>query len=228
MFLEDMNWMNVERYLAHDDRIILITGACEQHSHLSLLTDIRVPTAIARVLAERTGVLVAPSFNFGCSPYFAAYPGTISLSVATFSAVLREVISALHAQGFKRMLVLNGHGGNAVIEPLLSELAVQLPGLRPAAYHWWRDKAAQACAGRLGITPSHANWLENFPFTRVGPVPEGDKPFPERGVAALDATATRALLDDGSYGGPYGQSDEVMAELLAAVIDEAERILNQL
>ncbi|MER3458377.1 MAG: creatininase, partial [Chloroflexota bacterium] len=66
MRLEDLNWMDVESYLKQDDRIILVTGACEQHGYLSLLTDIRIPWAIATAVGEREGVLVAPPLNFGC------------------------------------------------------------------------------------------------------------------------------------------------------------------
>ena len=51
MQLADLNWMDVERYLEQDDRIILITGATEQHAYLSLLTDIRIPQAIANAIA---------------------------------------------------------------------------------------------------------------------------------------------------------------------------------
>jgi creatinine amidohydrolase len=47
MRLEDLNWMDVEKYLAQDDRLILVLGACEQHAYLSLLTDIKIPLALA-------------------------------------------------------------------------------------------------------------------------------------------------------------------------------------
>ncbi len=47
MRLEDLNWMDVEKYLAQDDRLMLVLGACEQHAYLSLLTDIKIPLALA-------------------------------------------------------------------------------------------------------------------------------------------------------------------------------------
>jgi len=58
-----MNWMDVEAYLEKDDRIIIITGATEQHAYLSLLTDIMVPSKIADAVAEREKVLIAPPLN---------------------------------------------------------------------------------------------------------------------------------------------------------------------
>ena len=119
MLLEDLNWMDVEEYLKHDDRIIFVTGLCEQDGYLSLLTDVREPMAIATAAAEREQVLVAPPLTLGVSSYFTAYPGTISLSVETHNRAcsVREIVTDLHLQGFKRMLVLNGHGGNAGMEP---------------------------------------------------------------------------------------------------------------
>jgi creatinine amidohydrolase len=68
MRIEDLNWMDVENYLKHDDRLILVIGACEQHGYLSLLTDIRIPLALADAASQQTGVLVAPPLNFGSSP----------------------------------------------------------------------------------------------------------------------------------------------------------------
>jgi creatinine amidohydrolase len=69
MRLEDLNWMDVERYLEQDDRLILVLGACEQHGHLSLLTDIKIPLALTDSASNRTGALIAPPLNFGVSPY---------------------------------------------------------------------------------------------------------------------------------------------------------------
>ncbi len=83
MRLEDLNWMDVEKYLEHEDRLMLVTGATEQHGYLSLLTDIKVPLALADAASQATGVLVAPPLNFGISTYFLAYPGTLSLRAST-------------------------------------------------------------------------------------------------------------------------------------------------
>ena len=130
MLLQDLNWMDVEEYLKRDDRIILVTGSCEQHGYLSLLSDVRQPMAIATAAAERENVLVAPPLNFGVSSYFAAYPGTLSLSVETHNRVVCELVSELHRQGLRRVLVLNGHGGNGGMDFALREMVNRLPGLR--------------------------------------------------------------------------------------------------
>ena len=80
MRLEDLNWMDVEKYLQQEDRLMLVIGATEQHGYLSLLTDIKIPLALADSASQATGVLVAPPLNFGVSPYFLAYPGHIEFA----------------------------------------------------------------------------------------------------------------------------------------------------
>src|SRR3990172_10347173 len=87
MRIEDLNWMDVEDYLKREDRLMLILGACEQHAYLSMLTDIKIPLALADAASQQTGVLIAPSLNFGISPYFLDYPGTFSLSVNSMTGV---------------------------------------------------------------------------------------------------------------------------------------------
>jgi len=209
MLLADLNWMDVEEYLKHDDRIIFVTGSCEQHGYLSLLSDVRQPMAIATAAAEREQVLVAPPLDLGVSSYFAAYPGTISLSVETFNRVVCEVVAELHRQGLRGVLVLNGHGGNAGMEPALRELLNHLPGLRLRIHNWWKGPAAVQFYAENQLPPAHANWSENFSFNRVADVPTGNKPATEA-TPYLSASQARACLGDGSFGGPYQVSDEII------------------
>ena len=85
MRLGEMNWMEVENYLKKDDRLLIVLGANEQHGFLSTSTDVKIPLALADAASQQSGVLVAPPLNFGCSSYFADYPGTISIRVDTLS-----------------------------------------------------------------------------------------------------------------------------------------------
>ena len=92
MRIEDLNWMDVEGYLKHDDRLMLVVGACEQHGYLSLLADVKIPLALADAASTRTGILVAPPMNFGSSPYFLTYPGTFSLRLSTLMDALEDIV----------------------------------------------------------------------------------------------------------------------------------------
>jgi len=102
MRFEDLNWFDIENYLKRDDRLIMVIGACEQHAYLSLLTDIKIPLALADSASQKTGVVVAPPLNFGCSKYFEAYPGTLSLRVSTMLDVVEDLVVSAYKQCLKK------------------------------------------------------------------------------------------------------------------------------
>lgn len=229
MRFEDLSWMDVEHYLEnHDNRAIVTTGACEQHGYLSLLTDIRAPLAIADAAARVEHVLIAPPLNFGVSPYFMAYPGTISLSEDTFRTVVGEAIDSLVAHGFRRLLINNGHGGNtAPLNALLADLQAAYPDASFSLYEWWRHEKVQAVAQKAGLYPTHANWLEALPVCRVGDLPEGSKPVVD--LAGLETPEQyRDALEDGSFGGAWDADPLVIDMLFAAAVEALVEALRAL
>jgi creatinine amidohydrolase len=225
MRIEDLNWMDVEIYLKHDDRLILVIGACEQHGYLSLLSDAKIPLALADAASQQTGILVAPPLNFGASAYFLAYPGTLSLRLSTLMDAVEDIIRSAHSQGFRRILVLNGHGGNNGLKMRLGELANQLEDLKIQWYSWWLSRSVEELALRHSLKPTHANWLEAFPFTIVSDLPQEDKLPPLVPSEILDAQTARQVYGDGSFGGPYRASPEIMRELFASCLDDILQIL---
>jgi creatinine amidohydrolase len=225
MRLEDLNWMDVEKYLQHEDRLMLIFGATEQHGYLSLLTDVKVPLALADSASQATGVLVAPSLNFGVSPYFLNYPGTISLKVSTLIAAAEDIVRSAYGHGFRRILILNGHGGNSPARNHLHQVNNELPDLKLNWYDWWLSHSVEAVAQKHNIKPSHANWLEAFAFTVVGDMPEGNKTPPKVPSAIVDAKTARQVYGDGSFGGAYRVSDEIMHALFAACLEDILQLL---
>ncbi len=221
----DLNWMDVERYLEHDDRLMLVLGACEQHAYLSLTTDVKVPLALADAASERTGVLVAPPLNFGASPYFLAYPGTVSLRLSTLLDVVEDMVRSVYGYGFRRVLVLNGHGGNIPARGRLYELASQLSDLRLAWYDWWLSDTVKRVAEKHGLQPAHANWLEAFPFTKVAEIPQEYK-APPRVPGLLGAQEARGVYGDGSFGGSYEASAEVMDAVFREALQDIVKLLD--
>jgi creatinine amidohydrolase len=220
MRLEDLTWMDVEGYLKGDDRLMLVTGSTEQHAYLSLLTDIKIPLALADAASQQTGVLVAPPLNFGISPYFLAYPGTFSLRVSTFTAVLDDLVRSAAGHGFRKILVINGHGGNLPGRQQLGQVLNELPGLKLDWYDWWLSHSIEDVAQKHGIKPAHANWLEAFPFTMTGEMPGTPKVPPSVPSPVMDAKTTREVYGDGSFGGPYFADQEVMHEMFAAALND--------
>jgi creatinine amidohydrolase len=225
MRFEELNWFDVENYLKQDDRLILVLGACEQHGYLSLLTDVRIPMALADAASRQTGVLVAPPLNFGSSPYFLTYPGTLSLRLSTLLDLVEDLVRSVYGQGFRRILVLNGHGGNDGARGRLYELANQLPDLRLAWYAWWTAHSVGEVAQKHGLKPTHASWLEVFPFTRVAELPPGEK-FPPAVPGLMGAEESRRVYGDGVFGGPYQVEPAIMDELFAAALKDVLHYLD--
>ncbi len=222
--IDDMNWMGVEKYLAQDDRIIFVLGACEEHGYLSLLTDAKIPAALAEAASQAVGVVVAPVVNFGVSPYFLTYPGTLSLRVSTLLDLVEDLVRSAYGQGFRRFLFLNGHGGNDPVRIRLVELANQLPDLRMNWYSWWLAPCVEEVATRHGLKRNHASWMEAFSFTRVTELPQGEKDMLTPG-RLMNAEQTRQYYGDGVFGGAYQAGETVMDEVFQACLKDVIELL---
>lgn len=225
MHFENHNWMQVEDYLNAEDRVMLVLGACEQHGYLSLLTDVKIPLALANEAAQQSGILVAPPVSFGCSPYFLDYPGTISLRLHTYLDLVEDILRSLYDVGFRRVLILNGHGGNLPVKTHLVELLNRLPDLHLRWYDWWMTPGVARIAQKYDLVPEHGNWLEAFPFTTVAELPHNTKPIIHSGSAILGQAETRQTYGDGAFGGAYQAAPEVMDELFAACMADVLKLL---
>ncbi len=224
MRFEDLNWFDVENYLKTEDRLILILGACEQHGYLSLSTDVKIPLALADAASQKTGILVAPPLQYGASPYFLSYPGTISLRATTLLDVVEDMVQSLYHQGFHRLLFLNGHGGNDLARTRLIEMLDGMPGLQIAWYSWWVAPNVTAVATKHGLKSYHAAWIEAFPFTRVSELPS-DQKQPPVSPGLLGAEATRNTYGNGVYGGPYEVDASILDEIFNTAVQDIINLL---
>ncbi len=225
MRFEELNWFDIEAYLENDDRMMLVLGSCEQHGYLSLLTDVKIPLALADAASQQRGVLVAPPLNFGASPYFMAYPGTISLRIETLMGVVEDVVRSVYAHGFKRLLVINGHGGNDPVRGRLYEVANDLPDLRIAWYTWWNSHSVQAVLERQGLKAYHAGWIEAFNFTQVTDLPEGEK-APCHVPGLLGSEEARHIYGDGVFGGKYQADESIMRSIFDTCVTDIVHLLS--
>lgn len=224
-----MTWMQVEAYLEDDDRCVLPLGSTEQHAYISLATDSILSERVAVDAAEPLGVPVFPPLCYGITPYFMAYPGTVTLSLATYERVLAEILGSLRRHGFRRILILNGHGGNsparAGAEAWAEENDVQLRW-----HDWWKAPRVRAAVDALDADASHASWMETFPWTRVEGVvpPAGHKgPVDLSGRDEQSPERFRENLGDGSFGGDYLRSDEEMERVWSVALDEVRERLTE-
>jgi len=147
MKLAERTWYEVADYLARSRGIFLPCGSTEQHGPIGLIgTDTICAEEIARLAAERVGALVAPPLAYAPAPFNTGFPGTVSVAPELFEALAREVLHGLHAQGFGRIYVLNGHGAN--LAPLRNAVAT-LPSGAARVRNWWDFETVNALRGRL-------------------------------------------------------------------------------
>src|SRR5437773_10202097 len=159
MRISEMNWMIVEEYLKRDDRCVLPLGSTEQHAYLSLSVDSILAERLATEAGELANVPVFPVQPYGITPYFRAFPGTITLRLPTFLSIVREILDALYEQGFKRILIVNGHGGNAPAQNLVGEWIAAHPGIRVKIPNWWDVPKPWPQLQAVGGGASHGSWL---------------------------------------------------------------------
>jgi creatinine amidohydrolase len=111
--LAEMSWDQVDNLLSKTETVLVPVGSLEQHGpHLPLETDTILALEVARRVAEKAEVAVAPAVPFGFSIEHMSFPGTISLSPATLMGIIEDVSESLINHGFKRIIFINGHGGN--------------------------------------------------------------------------------------------------------------------
>ena len=233
--LARLTWRDAEAALARARLALVPVGSLEQHGpHLTLDTDLAVAEAFAQRLDVELGddALLCPPLPYGLSEHHLAFPGTITLRPDTFIGVLLDLVESLAHWDLRRVLVVNGHGGNIDALRLVSGQARRDHGSLVAAVMWAR-LAADEIAGQVD-SPSygHACEVETSVVMALAP----DRVFSERiggpaGRRSFDpltdpphalvdqATPMEAWTDDGALGDPTRAS----ADFGAAVVDTAYR-----
>ncbi|MBJ3813873.1 creatininase family protein [Shimwellia pseudoproteus] len=228
MQIANMNWFQLDTYLKHDNRVILPLGSTEQHAWLSLCTDHILASRLANEVGDLCGVPVYPGLPFGMAPYFSAFPGTISLTPDTYQRLISDILTSLYTSGFRRILIINGHGGNSPVQAQIHHWLNQHPGARVLLHNWWSAPHTRRQVQHCATNASHASWMENFPWTRLAGVtlPDHEKPALDVAqLAQLPAGAVREYIGDGNYGGQYQRSDEEMLAIWQTARQETRQLL---
>ena len=228
MKITDMNWMQVEQKLKSDGRAVVPVGSTEQHGYLSLSVDSILAERVAWEAAAPLGVPVFPVLSYGITPYFRAFPGSISLRLETFQRVLADVLESLAGSGFKRILFVNGHGGNTPGGSILQEWMNGHPGVTVKWHNWWNAPRTAAAVAAIDSVASHASWMENFPWTRLEGVklPGGQKQMIDLArMRLMGAAGVRAYIGDGNFGGVYQKPDEQMMRMWRIGVEETREAL---
>jgi creatinine amidohydrolase len=130
-YLPHMTAPEVRDLLTRTDMVIIPVASLEQHGlHLPIGTDFLNGVERAKLIAQRTDVLVAPVLMPGQSPYHMGFEGTITLSAETIQKVYVEAAQSLVHHGFRRFLILNSHGGNrAISDFIVDRINQETPGV---------------------------------------------------------------------------------------------------
>jgi len=135
--LHELSWVEAKQYFADNDTVILPVGSTEQHGPQNPLgTDYLIARAVAEETAKRTATLCLPVVPFGVSAHHRQFWGTISIKPGVFREYVRNVCLSLRYYGVDKVVVVNGHGGNA---SALLEMARDLreEGMFVSIFHWW-------------------------------------------------------------------------------------------
>jgi len=175
--------------------LVLPVGATEQHGpHLPLGTDWLIVEHVARAAARQArdeiDVLVAPTMPFGASHHHLPFGGTVSLATDRYYGALRDMTESLIQSGFRRIFLLNGHGGNhELVQLVIRDLAQTFAVNLGAASYWDIAKPALEERGPVlhGLLPGHAGVFETSVIAALHPDLVAD-PLPHRDQAELART----------------------------------------
>jgi creatinine amidohydrolase len=244
--LAELNRRDAQAIAAAGGIVLLPIGATEQHGpHLPLGTDTlhaeHVAEQAARALAPRYPVVVAPALPYGCSAHHVPFGGTASLSPATLLQVLADLGGSLAASGFRRIFLVNGHGGNHHITAQSAQDLALAHDVDAAAASWWHLAAdAFVAAGALehGNVPGHAGAFETSIVLALRPeLVAPDPPARDHGPgrSSFGEPLTVALHDswqqldgwsDNPAAGAADRGREYLTLGVAALVAAVERFAN--
>lgn len=136
----EMTWPEVKEAAARPCVAIVPIATLEDHGpHLPIDTDLLLCASIcelaASLAADRT--ILVPPINHGYSPHHMDFPGAITIGAHTLIDYGLDVCKSLAHHGFKRILIVNGHGSNTPFTDIIARLSVVHTGALTAAVNYW-------------------------------------------------------------------------------------------
>ncbi|MBQ0036388.1 MAG: creatininase family protein [Firmicutes bacterium] len=116
MYLDEMSYLEVEEYLKHNDTIVIVTGSTENHGkHMPLGTDTFIPNKIMQIFNDKYSdeVIIAPALPYGSTEDLKGFAGTVSVGPDLLTELLNRLCDDFFDYGFRRFIIVNGHGGNS-------------------------------------------------------------------------------------------------------------------
>lgn len=136
--IEEMTPQEITDALKEVDTVIVPLGTVEQHGpHLPVGTDTIIPITVAKRVAEKVKVLVAPPIYYGNSLSMADMKGVFTITPDALANLLLDLCRSFARQGFKKIVFLNGHGGNKQVLSFIGQKARKETGALIARVDWW-------------------------------------------------------------------------------------------
>jgi creatinine amidohydrolase len=133
-----LNWQDIKKLQMDGyDSVIIPVGTIEAHGVIPLGTDNFIPETIAMRVAENTKSLIAPTVNYGITKSLLAYPGSLTVSPDTFRAYITEIMLSFVQHGVKKLVVMNGHGGQFDELKQAAFEVFEKTGVKVVVIHWW-------------------------------------------------------------------------------------------
>ena len=168
--MTDINWMEFKEVVPSKiNTVILPTGTLEPHGVINNGADITAPVAIARKVAKQVNAMIAPVIPYGITGSMDAYPGAFSISESAYRAYVRDVMLGLAKNGFRTIVVVNGHGGpqTAVLNQIAAEVG-QDKRVRTLVINWW-SYCSDITLAVFGEDGGHAGWNETAFIQAIDP-----------------------------------------------------------
>jgi creatinine amidohydrolase len=159
--MERINWMEFKETVPSKVQTVLLpTGTLEPHGVVNNGADITAPLAMARQIAPRVNAMIAPALPYGITGSMEAYPGAFQITESAYRPFVKQVLEGLAKNGFKNIIVLNGHGGpqTAVLNAVAAEVASERH-VRTLVVNWW-SFASDVTKEVFGQDGGHAGWNE--------------------------------------------------------------------
>ena len=136
--LDELTWLEFKKLVPKKfDAVILPVGTIEAHGVAPLNTDNLIPVRISEMIAPDLKAMLAPLIPYGITRTLLAYPGSLTVSSVTFENYVSEVLDSLAEKGFKRIVIMNGHGGQMDELRHASTRVHQARKIKVAVIHWW-------------------------------------------------------------------------------------------
>lgn len=239
MRLAKVNGRKVEEYLKKSQTVLIPVGSIENHGmHMPLGTDMLIPERIAELIEEQYDVLIAPAVPYGATEQINGCTGTVSLDTDGLVLVLSRITDSLYRYGFRRFIILNGHGGN---NKAIETVGIRLHkrGAWLASLNWWQmagelrpewkggHGGAEETAGIMGVDPSliDQEYL-HVPMNQINDVSDtmpttGWTTVQYKGATITLPRESKHYHGNGWYGtdAPYLATEEWGREMLQTMAD---------